>query len=449
MRVCKSPTFFARLPLPDSGGVLAAHQTRSRPQTPAASRCCAGRGGQPVVIVGNADPAALLQKELPTDVPLWWLKLDEFHTLPQTIGPIPEISAAFADELLRALPAGTPTLIGYSFGGLIAFDLAGRLQQAGRRVNLMLLEPSTPPTTAEEYDAVLQELSRPSAETPAGRVRRHLAALQDRTFSKQIAYLLEWTRDKLCLLRSRLLRFVCYWVRIPYRLRAALACKLSRRLPLSLRLKIRLRALLSDHQDMLKDILWRRYGHQAMARVRSYQPSSCGGPVFLAGGVPWLDACAAAWRPLVKGEVVPCPAPLRRIISILSRFRRRRPGLIGSENGAPGRTRKPAPIPWTPARSPRGPRSRRRPLQARPPPDFHCPTARSKWFGKGLCNLMIVFSNYGWLGETGRVAPAAREKARPCDGTGFAPFSSPCVVRRGSCLLPTRGGGSDYNLWGE
>ena len=53
------------------------------------------------------------------------------------------MASACAAEIVRFCPAGPLTLIGFSWTGLVALELARRLREAGRAVHLVLLE-STP-----------------------------------------------------------------------------------------------------------------------------------------------------------------------------------------------------------------------------------------------------------------------------------------------------------------
>jgi amino acid adenylation domain-containing protein len=95
-----------------------------------------------VVIVG-AGIAQLIGK-LPENVTVFQLGLDGIHSQPYRGLDIAGTAAAYADELLAASPSESLTLIGFSYGGLLAYALAQCLRERGRTgFNLMLIEPTT------------------------------------------------------------------------------------------------------------------------------------------------------------------------------------------------------------------------------------------------------------------------------------------------------------------
>lgn len=57
---------------------------------------------------------------------------------------IETISNRLLPSIMEAQPTGTITLVGYSFGGLMAFDVARRVKEAGREVQLVLIDPQIP-----------------------------------------------------------------------------------------------------------------------------------------------------------------------------------------------------------------------------------------------------------------------------------------------------------------
>jgi amino acid adenylation domain-containing protein len=103
-----------------------------------------GKGSGPVVCVGFLDCLRSLLTMLPDEVPVWWLRFDGVFPPPPTIRPVPEIAAALAAELTAAAPTGHMILFGYSFTGLLAYELAQQLRLAGRDLDVILVEPSPP-----------------------------------------------------------------------------------------------------------------------------------------------------------------------------------------------------------------------------------------------------------------------------------------------------------------
>ncbi len=240
-----------------------------------------GHGRTSVVIVGGlAELPGLLDEQLPTDAPLWWLKVDGFHTRPFTIRPIPEITSAFAMELLTAVPSGPIILIGFSYGGLLAFDLTCRLRQTGRVVHTILLETRSP-VMLQDPLADGQGFPVTSGRATVKRLRHHLAALCAMSPTKWVRY---------------------FSGRIYEKLQVPLGGALPRHLPRLLRLIIRLRAALSTEQPT--NLLWWHYGSQILDRVRTYKPVPCPGSIHIGGRAKWLDANGPAWEPLVTGKLI-------------------------------------------------------------------------------------------------------------------------------------------------
>lgn len=250
-----------------------------------------GNGGPPVVVVGSFPILQLLLQWLPADVTVCWLKVDGFNTHPCRIREIPDIGVALANELLNAISSESFIVVGFCWTGLVAFDLTQRLQQAGRKVISILLEPATP---------AIVESSRPTSKVPvvlapaSSRkwVRRHLEALGRTAPSTWLSY---------------------FWHRIKATLHAAsrpwsqaLRGVLPSHFPWQLRLKIRLRAALSTrrHDDLRESLLWWHLAPQVRNRVRSYQPTSRLGVFHIFGRAEWLDIYSPLWERVASAKFV-------------------------------------------------------------------------------------------------------------------------------------------------
>lgn len=97
-------------------------------------------GSGEVTLVSIGIQCSSCQPELAGDVGMASLKIDE--NLDQGVR---EFSDAAAIELAREVPSGSIVLIGFSYGGLLAYALAVRLRkQINRPVHLIMLEPSVP-----------------------------------------------------------------------------------------------------------------------------------------------------------------------------------------------------------------------------------------------------------------------------------------------------------------
>jgi aspartate racemase len=88
----------------------------------------------------------LLAKHLGTDQPVYGLQargLDgEFSPLTE----IQEMAALYIREMQNVQPNGPYSLGGYSFGGVLAFEIAQQLQQMGEKVKFLAMFDSVPPT---------------------------------------------------------------------------------------------------------------------------------------------------------------------------------------------------------------------------------------------------------------------------------------------------------------
>lgn len=151
-----------------------------------------GRG--PSTIIGVGTNLQALVKRLPEQAPIWWLKLDGTHVWPHldlSISVQAEIDIA---ELEAANLAGKMILFGFSYGGLLALEIARQLTQRGRReICIVLLEPSLPgnqqPRLAKRVSRHLQALSEPRI---AGRVSYIARRLRNVIFARWHAWQSRW-----------------------------------------------------------------------------------------------------------------------------------------------------------------------------------------------------------------------------------------------------------------
>jgi amino acid adenylation domain-containing protein len=239
----------------------------------------AGRTQNPVICVGFANALPLLQAALPDDVPLWWLKLEGLHAPPYAIRPIIDIASSYAEELAQTA-AGELILVGHSFCGLIALELARRLREGGRRVKVLLLEP--PLSEAFERGAMFG--------TVHAKLRK--ASEFDRTMARQ------WING-LVFPTAPGFRTALHWTatRLKRRFRKSilrpclqLSVRLGRELPMRFR-------------------EWWYYYPQMKAQVKAFKIHRASGPIWLAGQRSYLDANLPAWQALVDGPVYECLLP--------------------------------------------------------------------------------------------------------------------------------------------
>jgi pimeloyl-ACP methyl ester carboxylesterase len=217
-----------------------------------------GSGHHHVVLVGLTESLGWLPDQLPADVAAWWLRLDGLHGPPDTLRTIPEMAAAFAAEVQCAFSSGPLTLIGFSYGGLVAFELAQRLQEAGRLVHLVLLEPAS---------------DRLHTFVRASLVQRICSGMRTEGASKY------WRREVASVLTGM-------WQR-------------------ALRNYIRLRATFAGAFPE-RYRRWWYFRPQILDHVRRYVPVPYRGRVCLVGRTKWLNDYRTVWRSLIEGEMVQC-----------------------------------------------------------------------------------------------------------------------------------------------
>jgi amino acid adenylation domain-containing protein len=99
--------------------------------------------GRPFFIVhgmfGNVIQFRGLAERLRTKRPIYALQARGVDPRQQPHGTIAEMAAAYIDEIRTRQPAGPYSLGGYSFGGLVALEIACRLREAGEEVDLLAL----------------------------------------------------------------------------------------------------------------------------------------------------------------------------------------------------------------------------------------------------------------------------------------------------------------------
>jgi amino acid adenylation domain-containing protein len=93
---------------------------------------------------------------------------DEAGEFPASIG---EVAAQLLEGLLRADPAGPHLLVGYSYGGKVAFEIARRIAEAGGRAGVVMLDTRARPGGTEALRRRIQGVKsrikailRPAAE---------------------------------------------------------------------------------------------------------------------------------------------------------------------------------------------------------------------------------------------------------------------------------------------
>ena len=76
---------------------------------------------------------------LDSDQPVYGLQARGLNGLDEPFDNMEEIAAYYVGEILEQNPQGPFNLAGYSFGGIVAFEMAKQLKAAGREVNMLAI----------------------------------------------------------------------------------------------------------------------------------------------------------------------------------------------------------------------------------------------------------------------------------------------------------------------
>jgi amino acid adenylation domain-containing protein len=118
------------------------------------------------------------------DRPLYGFLHQECDGRPPRAAGVEEIAARYLEELLSVQPEGPYFLGGYSFGGLVAFEMAQQLRERGQGVALLVMLEATTPGAGAPAAA-----KPPAKEAGArSRLKRHLAGLGPLSAAQLPAY---------------------------------------------------------------------------------------------------------------------------------------------------------------------------------------------------------------------------------------------------------------------
>ncbi len=107
----------------------------------------AGTEQPPILItpgVGGRASFYQLAKHIRTGNPIYGIQAKGVDGLEEPLERIEDMALFYLDELNQLLPEGPYILIGYSFGGLVALEMAQRLSEDGKDVALLVLVDTYP-----------------------------------------------------------------------------------------------------------------------------------------------------------------------------------------------------------------------------------------------------------------------------------------------------------------
>jgi acetoacetyl-CoA synthetase len=143
----------------------------------------AGSQKTPIIIAHGLDGRASfsgLAKRIQTDHPIYGIQAKGVDGLEEPLDRIEDMAQFYLDNLNELQSHGPYMLIGYSFGGLVALEMAQRLSEQKKDVGLLVLVDAYP---HPRYLSVDQRL-RLSAQ----RTINHLLAMKQRTMRGAFSY---------------------------------------------------------------------------------------------------------------------------------------------------------------------------------------------------------------------------------------------------------------------
>jgi thioesterase domain-containing protein/acyl carrier protein len=135
----------------------------------------------PFFCVHGFEGYARLAAYLGPDQPMYGL--DQALDANRFITRVEELAAHYIRDIKRICPQGPYFLGGHSFGGLVAFEMAQQLREAGEEIGLLVLIDPTTPTHADQRLSsavgICDSQKHSSSERFGSRILRHLRHLQE------------------------------------------------------------------------------------------------------------------------------------------------------------------------------------------------------------------------------------------------------------------------------
>ena len=152
----------------------------------------AGTGKTPIYIAHGLDGRAKyseLARHIRTDHTIYGIQAKGVDGLEEPFDRIEDMASFYLAALQQLQPEGSCIVIGYSFGGLVALEMAQRLFSDGRQLALLILVDTYP---HPRYLSPGQRLS-----LMLRRTRRHISEMEERSPRDAISYFLRGLERRL------------------------------------------------------------------------------------------------------------------------------------------------------------------------------------------------------------------------------------------------------------
>jgi acetoacetyl-CoA synthetase len=152
----------------------------------------AGSGKLPILIAHGLNGCASfagLAKSIPTEHPIYGIQAKGVDGLEEPFDRIEDMAQFYVDALSELQSQGPYILIGYSFGGLVALEMAQRLSGNQKRVGLLVLVDAYP---HPRYLSAGQRVR-----LAVQRVARHISEMKQRPIRGAISYFMSGLKNRL------------------------------------------------------------------------------------------------------------------------------------------------------------------------------------------------------------------------------------------------------------
>ena len=144
----------------------------------------AGTGKPPILIAPGLDGCASfskLAKRIQTEHPIYGIQAKGVDGMEEPLDCVEDMAQYYVDGLNALQPFPPYILIGYSFGGLVALEMAQRLSDSGKQVGLLVL--------IDAYPHPRNLSSGQRLRLTVQRVARHISEMQEKPIRGAVAYL--------------------------------------------------------------------------------------------------------------------------------------------------------------------------------------------------------------------------------------------------------------------